>query len=183
METSVSARTIGGPYPLRSSAITAAVEASASNRFWLSLRRDGASDRWMITWYDPTSRSHRYRSTRTTDRKAAELALQKFAASTDIQPGARYVAPRQPATVYFIAGETGAVKIGSARDVQKRLVDLQCGSPITLRVLATTGGGQKQEREYHRRFASSRLHGEWFERTPALLAEITRLNTIAGEVA
>lgn len=181
METSVSARTIGGPqYPLRSNAITAAVEASAANRFWLSLRRDGASDRWMITWYDPDKRSHRYRSTRTTDRKAAEAALKKFAATTDIQPGARYVAPRHPTTVYFVAGEVGAVKIGSARDVNKRLIDLQCGSPITLKVLATVEGGQKREREYHRQFAAHRLHGEWFSRTPEIEAEIARLQ---GEAA
>ncbi|WP_066781902.1 GIY-YIG nuclease family protein [Sphingomonas sp. CCH5-D11] len=84
---------------------------------------------------------------------------------------------------YFIGGDDGPVKIGFSAKPESRLRDLQVGSPYPLKVLATIGSGARMEALYHREFASSRLHGEWFERTPALLAEITRLNTIAGEVA
>lgn len=85
--------------------------------------------------------------------------------------------------VYFVGGERGPIKIGHSGSLKARLADLRIGSPVRLEVFATRAGGKALERDYHRRFASSRLHGEWFERTPALLAEITRLNTIAGEVA
>lgn len=83
--------------------------------------------------------------------------------------------------IYFIGSEFGPIKIGISRDVARRLVTLQCGSPIPLRVLAVTNGGRDAEREYHQRFADFRLHSEWFSPAPEILAEITRLN--AGEVA
>lgn len=148
---------------------------TGSASFWLSQRRDGASDRWMVTWYDPIMRCQRYRSTKTTNRADAERFLTTFQDTTAIVPGQRYVAPRASRFVYFVAGEIGAVKIGSARDAEKRLRDLQCGSPIPLRILATVSGGLKVEAEYHRRFAAHRLHGEWFERVPEIEAEIARL--------
>lgn len=66
-------------------------------------------------------------------------------------------------TVYFIQAIAGGpIKIGYARDVEKRLRDLQCGSPFVLRVICTEEGGQKYEAQLHRRFAKWRLHGEWF---------------------
>ena len=151
--------------------------------FWLSRRRDGRSDRWMITWYDPAVRSFRYRSTPETNKEAAEAKLAGFTACTDIVPGERYEAPRDPAIAYFIGGEVGGIKIGIARDVTTRLVTLQCGSPIALRVLATCAGGRSAERAYHARFSAHRLHGEWFERHPDILAEIDRLNLSARELA
>lgn len=77
--------------------------------------------------------------------------------------------------VYFIGAEHGAVKIGSTTDPNARLVSLQCGGPIPLRVLATRAGGRAEELAYHRRFAAHRMHGEWFERTPEIEAEIASL--------
>jgi len=147
--------------------------------FWLSQRRDGASDRWMVTWYDPAMRCQRYRSTRTTDRAVAEAYLARFAERTEIVPGARYDAPRPSLLVYFVGGDVGGVKIGTTRDIRKRLVDLQCGSPIPLRLLASCAGGNSVELAYHRRFAAHRLHGEWFERHDELEAEIARLKAEA----
>lgn len=81
----------------------------------------------------------------------------------------------QPGVVYFVGGDVGGVKIGFAVNVELRLRDLQCGSPVKLAVLATVPGMPKDEREYHKRFKAARQHGEWFERTPELLAEIDRL--------
>ncbi len=80
-------------------------------------------------------------------------------------------------SVYFIAGDSGPIKIGMASDIRRRLRELQRGSPVKLAVLAATEGGGLIECWYHQRFASHRLHGEWFERPPDILAEIDRLNT------
>ena len=77
--------------------------------------------------------------------------------------------------VYFIAGETGPVKIGVAVDPQKRLSGLQTSHPIPLAILAVTPGSVQVEREYHQRFAAHRVRGEWFTRAPEIVAEIERL--------
>lgn len=80
-------------------------------------------------------------------------------------------------TCYFIGGEDGPVKIGFTDNLPKRLKALQSHSPVPLQVLAVTGGGIFAEMEYHERFAQHRLHGEWFERTPEIEAEIERLSS------
>ena len=80
--------------------------------------------------------------------------------------------------VYFIAAYRGLVKIGVARDVQKRLRALQTGSGVALTLLATVPGSYALERHYHDRFAAFRRHGEWFERHPTLMAEIARLKKL-----
>ena len=78
--------------------------------------------------------------------------------------------------VYFIRSEPGEIKIGLAIDVEKRLRGLQTSHPYGLTLLAFVKGGQSVEREYHRRFAAHRLHGEWFEPHPDILAEIAHLS-------
>jgi hypothetical protein len=84
-------------------------------------------------------------------------------------------------TVYFIqAVQGGPIKIGVAEDVDARLSALQTGSPLPLRVLAILpSSGRYGEAQLHQRFAATRLHGEWFEATPELLAFIAE----PGEVA
>lgn len=79
-------------------------------------------------------------------------------------------------TVYFIASESGPIKIGIAVSPDKRLRGLQTGHHERLELLATCEGGQERERDYHKRFAAHRLHGEWFERVPEIELEIARLN-------
>lgn len=77
---------------------------------------------------------------------------------------------------YFIQGaDGGPIKIGRARDPELRLQRLQCGSPIVLRLLASTS--TITERGAHVRFADARLHGEWFEPTARLMAFITKLQS------
>jgi hypothetical protein len=79
-------------------------------------------------------------------------------------------------SLYFIGAEEGPVKIGYARDLWARFRGIQNSCPIELKVLAACVGGRMMEREYHRRFAEHRLHGEWFERVPALAEEIDLIN-------
>jgi len=79
--------------------------------------------------------------------------------------------------VYFIGSEMGQIKIGMALNPEKRLRGLQTSHPAKLTILATCDGGHAQEHAYHQMFASHRLHGEWFERHPDILAEIDHLNS------
>lgn len=83
--------------------------------------------------------------------------------------------PRKGGFVYFIAGEDGPVKIGYSAHPRRRLKALQSGSPLKLRILAQIEGDQADEKEFHRRFQSIHSHGEWFERTDELMAEVSRL--------
>ncbi len=84
--------------------------------------------------------------------------------------------PIVPQKVYFIASESGPIKIGIAVNPINRLKGLQTGHHEKLSLLATCDGGGEQERAYHAQFATCRLHGEWFERHPEILAEIERLS-------
>lgn len=77
---------------------------------------------------------------------------------------------------YFLHGVEGFVKIGFTGDFARRALAIQPGCPEPLQLLAYTSGGRATEREYHRRFAVHRAHGEWFRRSPAIDAEIVRLN-------
>lgn len=68
------------------------------------------------------------------------------------------------AAVYFIVGN-GLVKIGRAIDVHRRLRELQCGSPIELRIYRhlLTYDYEVLEYKLHKLFCAARRHGEWFE--------------------
>lgn len=91
----------------------------------------------------------------------------------------KYPAPPNGHIVYFVGGADGPVKIGwTQQPIKERLKCIQNGSPVKLRVLATQLAVRQREAWYHRMFADFRLHGEWFERTPELLAEIDRLNEL-----
>lgn len=83
--------------------------------------------------------------------------------------------------VYFIGAASGPIKIGIATRPLARLSGLQTSHHEKLDLLATCEGDLELEKAYHRRFAAHRLSGEWFERTPELMAEIERLtpNTFA----
>lgn len=80
-------------------------------------------------------------------------------------------------TIYFIGSDDGPIKIGRARNVEQRLAALQTSHPYRLRVLASVLAEPWVEQHYHKRFASSRLSGEWFHPSAAIKAEITRLST------
>ena len=95
-----------------------------------------------------------------------------------ITPAALHAAADKADTMaqcYFIGSDGGPVKIGYSVDVAGRFKSIQSCSPVPLRLLATVGGGEAREAAYHIQFASARLHGEWFSRTPEIEAEIGRL--------
>ena len=77
-------------------------------------------------------------------------------------------------SIYFIRAPN-AVKIGMAKDPNRRLMVLQTSHPDELELVATREGGRALEAEYHARYAEHRVRGEWFEPAPAILSEIERL--------
>lgn len=76
--------------------------------------------------------------------------------------------------VYFLADTlTQTVKIGTARDVLSRVRVIQLMSPVPLTLLGVIPrAGWDTEASLHRRFRSSRLHGEWFTLTPEIAQTI-----------
>lgn len=78
--------------------------------------------------------------------------------------------------IYFIGAESGPVKIGKAVCPFTRLKCLQTAHHERLTLLAICEGGAGRERGYHRQFKEHRIRGEWFARSPELVAEIERLN-------
>lgn len=113
---------------------------------------------------------------------AVEEAVDLLAAANDVaiffEEPKRYGERRAlaPGYVYFVGAEEGLIKIGFATKVKDRLASLQTGSPVRLMVLATRPGCITQETAYHQQFAAYRVHGEWFERSPAIMSEIESLN-------
>lgn len=74
--------------------------------------------------------------------------------------------------VYAIQAATlGLIKIGSADHAQRRLRELQTGSPDRLVLLGSlrTDDALQFEVMFHRRLAAHRLHGEWFAPAPDVL--------------
>jgi len=88
---------------------------------------------------------------------------------------------RSPSTVtiYFVGPEGGPIKIGHAARLDFRMKDLRTMNAYPLIIHATVEGPMRLEREYHRRFAAHRLHGEWFSPHEDILAEIAHLSPTA----
>lgn len=72
---------------------------------------------------------------------------------------------KEPQDVYFIqAGENGAVKIGIAKDVFKRLEMLQTGNENLLSIVKVIkGGGFEKESMLHKKHKEFHIRGEWYK--------------------
>lgn len=65
--------------------------------------------------------------------------------------------------IYLIViDELKACKIGFARDVERRIANLQAGCPLQYRMVATREGDVLLERAIHRSIAHHKLRNEWF---------------------
>ena len=72
--------------------------------------------------------------------------------------------------VYFIQAGTkkGPIKIGYAKDVEKRMVELQVGCPFTLNLIfklpaKSEKHAQALEAWFHDRWEKRHIRGEWFK--------------------
>jgi hypothetical protein len=72
-------------------------------------------------------------------------------------------------SIYFAADSNGSVKIGRARDVERRLRSLETSHTEALRLLRVVDGGPATERWLHRKFAAQRIRGEWFSYCPEMM--------------
>ncbi len=75
---------------------------------------------------------------------------------------------KDSAFVYFVLNsDSNAIKIGKAKDIQKRIQSLQTVSPTKLQLLKTVQVMSEEEARIlesslHRKFALLRITGEWF---------------------
>ena len=75
--------------------------------------------------------------------------------------------------IYFIQmGYVGPIKIGLAKDPEKRVTALQVSSPYALRLIYATPGGANTEREIHREYNRYRIRGEWFHPCDQIFEDI-----------
>lgn len=83
---------------------------------------------------------------------------------------------KQPSAgfVYFVTADVAdfPIKIGFAERSNVRIRELQTGCPYPLVMLATLAGTYKTESALHRQFKADRMCGEWFRRSPELMALI-----------
>lgn len=125
----------------------------------------GAVCAWIKTWAPPTA--------------------------TVVTPGNRTVSidgdvmARATHFVYFILNEDSrAIKIGRAKNLEKRMKTLQTASPAPLKLLKSiqVSSGQEAhelEQSLHERFSALRLWGEWFRAEGELLAYVEQGHTDA----
>jgi hypothetical protein len=81
--------------------------------------------------------------------------------------------------IYFIRqDQTGAIKIGSTNNLEKRVQALQTGSPYLLKPIGYITGTAKLEQKLHKQFQEFQLQGEWFQPHPRLLDFIEQKATV-----
>lgn len=80
------------------------------------------------------------------------------------RPNRPYYAQRMPRNGVYVIGFGVYVKIGFSLNVDERIATLQTAVPEKLELLALLEGWEKEEREFHARFSTYRLRGEWFRR-------------------
>lgn len=90
--------------------------------------------------------------------------------------------------VYFIGEEDGGfcrIKIGVAKDIEKRRSNLQTGNPSEIKLLGwiDTEATFELERCLHRQFQAMRVRGEWFAIEPADILPVLMRATNDGFVA
>lgn len=82
--------------------------------------------------------------------------------------------------VYFVqSGDS--VKIGYAKDVNKRIKSLQTGNQEKLLLIGYIVGDLKKESEIHGMFDDYRLTGEWFKYSDEIREYIDSLELLSGK--
>ncbi|MDD5229117.1 MAG: GIY-YIG nuclease family protein [Methylococcales bacterium] len=93
--------------------------------------------------------------------------------------------------VYFIAEDENPnydnlrVKIGKGADVEKRLKQLQTGSPYKLKVMGwvETNDDRLLEKSLHNKYSIFRTHGEWFNLGVCDVLKEIKSHTTSGYIS
>lgn len=80
--------------------------------------------------------------------------------------------------VYFIEGGD-RIKIGYTTNGRARRKKMLTDAPVDLKLLHIESGTFRVEKMLHRQFAELRVRGEWFRKTPELLAFIEQRKSVA----
>jgi hypothetical protein len=84
--------------------------------------------------------------------------------------------------LYFIeAVGLDLIKIGYTVDPVKRFIGMLTSSPVPLSLLGSTWGGPQREAEVHAQLAEFRTHGEWFKKSPEVMAVAATADLSYGE--
>lgn len=65
--------------------------------------------------------------------------------------------------IYFVRSGNKFVKIGTTDNLSRRLHELQTGSPLPLKLMATLNGSFSTEASLHSLFSKYRYNREWFK--------------------
>lgn len=87
---------------------------------------------------------------------------------------AEEAARAESSVVYYAQRPDGLIKVGTSRSLAQRLLTLKRDHGV-LRLLATHGGGHKQEHEVHVEFKALRVEGEWFRDDRPLIEHIAKV--------
>ena len=69
--------------------------------------------------------------------------------------------------LYFMYS-AGRLKIGTSTDVDQRRLTFAAAGPFPPAIILVMTGAVRQERELHKQFEDTRLHGEWFAWSPKI---------------
>lgn len=114
------------------------------------------------------------------NRIAAELEFNKQVRVYK-RRGARYEPPArfvksQPCHVYFMrVGDW--IKIGHARNVTRRVTEVQVHCPLDVTLLVSVAGDATMERIVQRKFQSFRCRGEWYQAAPEIIEFVEQLKS------
>lgn len=110
-------------------------------------------------------------------------AVSPFPTAAELLTPLREKAIKDLCGVYFVVDGSNNIKIGWSEDVRGCVASLQTSASTKLVLLAVAQGSRKLGGELHKRFAASRLFGEWFTVTSELAALIASLQDPAQMVA
>ena len=98
-------------------------------------------------------------------REDCEHQLSAIRKEVAAHPYGEYTPKAGNTNLYFVQGANGGpIKIGLARNVERRIKALQASLPVILRLLyVIPNASQETELYLHTMFAEHRLHGEWFK--------------------
>lgn len=99
-------------------------------------------------------------------------ALNMEAGVTDYRPAPVTVAPspaKRRGFVYFLLVDDEHMKIGFAKQPDRRLAQLRVGIPGEINLFAAVPGTQADEQSLHALLARHRTQGEWFRATSPVM--------------